>query len=151
MNRKGAIFSGIMVLVLVDIFYILMLYKINNYINLDIMMNYDKVLFRLIYVLNLLLISFVISSIINKKKDVISIRPVRIENNTILFTSQTKKNIEMYTDLQRYYIYETSSKKFIIDKFYIINRNKYGELKKSKKKGFPEAYDLHKYKLKDFR
>ena len=65
MNRKGAIFSGIMVLVLVDIFYILMLYKINNYINLDIMMNYDKVLFRLIYVLNLLLISFVISSIIN--------------------------------------------------------------------------------------
>ena len=63
MNRKGAIFSGIMVLILVDIFYILMLYKINNYINLDIMMNYDKVLFRLIYVLNLLLISFVISSI----------------------------------------------------------------------------------------
>ena len=69
MNRKGAIFSGIMVLILVDIFYISMLYKINNYINLDIMMNYDKVLFRLIYVLNLLLISFVISSIINKKNN----------------------------------------------------------------------------------
>lgn len=151
MNRKGAVFSGIMILILVDIFYVFSLYKINNYINLDIMMNYDKVLFRLIYVLNLLLVSYVISSIINMKKDVISIRPIKIEDNKVLFTSQTKKNIEMYTDLHKYYIYESSSKKFILDKFYMIDRNKYGELQKSKKKGFPEAYDLHKYKLKDFR
>lgn len=151
MKRKSVILSSFIVIVLVDVFFVLNLYRINNYISFDLIVNYDRVLFRLIYVINLLLISYILGNLINRKKDVISIRPIKIEDDIVLFTTQTKKNMEMFTDLQKYYVYESKNKKFILDRFYLIDRQKYGEIKKIKKKGFPEAYDLHKYKAQDFR
>ncbi len=151
MKKKSLIISCIILLLLVDTFYVLTLYKFNNYINISLIVNYEKLLFRLIYVINLLLVSYVISSLINLKKDIVSIRVINIEDGVVLFSTQSKKNMELYTDLKKYYIYESKSNKFIIDRFYQIDRNKYGEIKKSKKKGFPEAYDLHKYKIQDFR
>lgn len=149
--KKDSIIYYVILIALIDSMYLVGLFVVNKELSLYTIMNYSRELFRLVYVTNIIMVSTIIAKLINIKKDIISIRPIKIENNMVLFSTQTKKNMEMFTDLQKYYIYESNSKRFVIDRFYQIDRNKYGELKKNKKKGFPEAYDLHKYKLKDFR
>ena len=84
MKNIKLVISCTVVIILVDIYYLLLLYSMNNYLSLNLVVNYDRTLFRLIYIVNLLLVSYIISLLINSKKKIRSIRPIKIENGYVL-------------------------------------------------------------------
>lgn len=146
-------------MIVVDAFYLFYIYHSKGDLSLQIVINFDPLLFRVMIVFNVLILTYFISKIMNYGTKIVSIRPFQASINketgeiTILFTSQTKDNVRMYTDLKKYYVYVTKNKrKFVKDKFYFIDLNQYGgNLTKVSLGGLPEAYDLREFREKDFK
>lgn len=146
-------------MIAVDAFYLFYIYHNKGDLSLQIVINFDPLLFRVMIVFNVLILAYFISKIMNYETKIVSIRPFQASINketgeiTILFTSQTKDNVRMYTDLKKYYVYVTKNKrKFVKDKFYFIDLNQYGgNLTKVSLGGLPEAYDLREFREKDFK
>ena len=146
-------------MIAIDAFYLFYIYYSRGQLNLQKIINFDPMLFRVMIVFNVLILGYFLSKIMNYGTKIISIRPFQAKLNketgeiTILFTSQTKDNMRMYTDLKKYYVYVTKNKKkFIKDKFYFIDLNQYGgNLTKVSINGLPEAYDLREFREKDFK
>ncbi|CDE09208.1 unknown [Bacillus sp. CAG:988] len=162
MKKKFRILLRLLIFILmiaVDAFYLFYIYHSKGDLSLQIVINFDPLLFRVMIVFNVLILAYFISKIMNYGTKIVSIRPFQASINketgeiTILFTSQTKDNVRMYTDLKKYFVYVTKNKrKFVKDKFYFIDLNQYGgNLTKVSLGGLPEAYDLREFREKDFK
>lgn len=162
MKKQFRILLRLFVLILliaVDSFYLFYIYHSQGQLSLQRVINFDPLLFRVMIVFNVLILGYFLSKIMNYGTRIISIRPFQAKLDkdtgeiTILFTSQTKDNMRMYTDLKKYYVYVTKNKKkFVKDKFYFIDLNQYGgNLSKVSINGLPEAFDLRRFREKDFK
>ena len=104
-------------MIAVDAFYLFYIYHSKGDLSLQIVINFDPLLFRVMIVFNVLILAYFISKIMNYGTKIVSIRPFQASINketgeiTILFTSQTKDNVRMYTDLKKYYVYVTKNKR----------------------------------------
>lgn len=147
-----------LLLIILDLFYLYCVNKTKHMISVPVLLEFNPFLFRVMILINIIFIGYFLSKIINYGTKIISIRPIKIKKDEelgkyiILFTSQTEKNMTMYTDLKKYYIYVTTNKnKFIKNKFYFLDIGQSNEIKKVKLNGMPEAYDLRKFSENDFK